>query len=189
MTQPINSGAPLPVQGVTGGPGLNNGSASIDSGTGNIVLTPPGNAVEIKKAPSAFNVYEFFNSNVDNVRLTMQTATGGPEFIGVQAAPTSVARDLVIGTTGSLIFNSGGANRWTIASATGDLSASASQNIISVNGYMQCLRSIVNGISIWGGNAPPAAGLGVNGDFFLNSVGGALTTIYQKRSGAWVGIV
>jgi len=101
MTQPPNSGAPLPVAGVTGGPGLNQGAASIDSGSGNIVLTPPGNAVEIKKAPSAFNVYEFFNTNADNVRLTMQTASGGPEFIGIVAAPTSVTRDLQIGASGN----------------------------------------------------------------------------------------
>ena len=39
-------------------------------------------------------------------------------------------------------------------------------------------------------NAAPAVGLGVNGDFCYRYVGmGALTTIYQKRAGAWVGIV
>lgn len=39
------------------------------------------------------------------------------------------------------------------------------------------------------GTAPPAATVGNNGDFFFNSTGGAGTTIYQKRAGAWVGIV
>ena len=101
MTQPLHSGAPLPVSGVTGGPGINQGSASIDPSTGNIVFTPPGNAVEIKKAPSAFNVYEYFNSNADYVRLALQTATGGPEQIGVFAQPTSVSRDLQIVASGN----------------------------------------------------------------------------------------
>jgi len=102
MTQPINSGAPQPVQGVTGGPGLNNGSASIDPGTGNIVFTPPGNAVEIKKSPSAFNLYEYFNSNSDYTRLQLATAVGGPESVLVQSQPTSVVRDLRIGTLGGV---------------------------------------------------------------------------------------
>ena len=30
---------------------------------------------------------------------------------------------------------------------------------------------------------------GANGDFYFNAAGGALTSIYQKRAGAWVGIV
>jgi hypothetical protein len=43
--------------------------------------------------------------------------------------------------------------------------------------------------ALYGGAAAPAAALGNNGDFFFNSTGAALTTIYQKRAGAWVGIV
>lgn len=39
-----------------------------------------------------------------------------------------------------------------------------------------------------GGGAPPFAE-GVNGDIYINSGGGAGTTIYQKRGGSWVGIV
>ena len=100
MTQPPHSGIPQPVPGVTGGPGLNSGNASIDPGTGNIVLTPPGNAVEIKKAPSQLNVYEYFNSNTDFARLALATQTGGPETIGVQAQPPSVNRDLQIVAAG-----------------------------------------------------------------------------------------
>ena len=39
-----------------------------------------------------------------------------------------------------------------------------------------------------GSGAPSAAG-GVNGDFYFRSDGGALTSIYHKRAGSWVGIV
>lgn len=39
------------------------------------------------------------------------------------------------------------------------------------------------------GTGAPAAGLGVNGNFYFRTDGGALTTIYQKRAGAWVGIL
>lgn len=41
---------------------------------------------------------------------------------------------------------------------------------------------------IWGGAGAPVAS-GNNGDFYFRSDGGLLTSIYQKRAGAWVGIV
>jgi len=100
--QPINSGAPLPVSGVTGGPGVLAGQIANDPGTGNVVINPnPGNAVEVKKSPSQFNVYEYFNTNTDFARLALATALGGPEVIGVQAQPGSVNRDLQIVASGS----------------------------------------------------------------------------------------
>jgi len=102
MTQPPNSGAPQPVQGVTGGPPVLGGQIGNDPNTGNVVINPnPGNAVEIKKSPSAFNVYEYFNSNTDNSRLTLATALGGPDVMGIVSAPTSVNRDLQIVASGN----------------------------------------------------------------------------------------
>jgi len=104
--QPINSGAPTPVQGVTGGPNLG-GNATIDGG-GNIVLTPPSNAVEIKKGPSALNVYEYFNSLTDYARLSLQTANGGPEVLGVFTQPPGINRDLNLVTSGTGIVRING---------------------------------------------------------------------------------
>jgi hypothetical protein len=86
---------------VTGGPGINQGTASINPGNGNLTLTPPGNAVEIKKAPSAFNVYEYFNSNSDYSNISLQAQVGGPYLLTVQSQPTSVSRDLNISAGGS----------------------------------------------------------------------------------------
>jgi hypothetical protein len=39
------------------------------------------------------------------------------------------------------------------------------------------------------GTGAPDNGNGVDGDFYFRRDGGAMTTIYQKRTGAWVGIV
>lgn len=39
------------------------------------------------------------------------------------------------------------------------------------------------------GEGSPSANIGANGNFYFRSDGGSMTTIYQKRSGAWVGIV
>lgn len=43
--------------------------------------------------------------------------------------------------------------------------------------------------NIYSGTGAPDNAKGDNGAFYLNSTGGALTTIYQKRAGVWVGIV
>src|SRR5215831_5998456 len=98
VTQPAFSGAPAPVQGVTGGPGLPQGVAGVEGSTGNVVITPPSNTFQLSKgdSPQSLQVYEFYHSNLDNVRIELLTATGGPETIGVRAAPTSVTRDLNI---------------------------------------------------------------------------------------------
>lgn len=37
--------------------------------------------------------------------------------------------------------------------------------------------------------APPAVTLGNNGEFAFRTDGAALTTIYQKRAGVWIGVV
>lgn len=45
----------------------------------------------------------------------------------------------------------------------------------------------LNGLS--SGAGAPSDLNGSNGDFYLRSDGDALSTIYQKRSGVWVGII
>lgn len=42
---------------------------------------------------------------------------------------------------------------------------------------------------IYAGTGAPNNANGANGDFYLRSDGGALTTIYQRRAGAWAGIL
>lgn len=103
MTQPVGSGAPAPVQGVTGGPGLPSGVAGVEGGTGNVVITPPSNTFQLRKgdSPQALQVYEFYHSATDNVRIELLTAVGGPEVIGVRAAPAGTTRDLQIVTSGN----------------------------------------------------------------------------------------
>lgn len=39
------------------------------------------------------------------------------------------------------------------------------------------------------GTGVPSNSLGQNGMFYFRSDGGTLTTIYQRRAGAWIGIV
>jgi hypothetical protein len=49
--------------------------------------------------------------------------------------------------------------------------------------------AIQRDVGIYAGTGAPDNAFGGNGEFYLRSDGGALTTIYQKRAGAWVGII
>lgn len=44
-------------------------------------------------------------------------------------------------------------------------------------------------VDIYAGTGAPSNSDGTDGDTYIRSDGGAMTTIYQKRTGAWVGIV
>ena len=54
--------------------------------------------------------------------------------------------------------------------------------------YAGAGTSSVPGVISFGAGIP-AATHGSNGDIYINSAGGSGTTIYQKRSGSWAGIV
>lgn len=128
--QPINSGAPVPVQGVTGGPGINQGTASVDPGTGALVFHPaPANVVQIRgSTPGAFQVFEFSNSTTNFSRLGINAATGGPFVIDTETGTTSpVVRDLVVRASGTLFLEAGNAPQWSINNAGSLVPVSATQ--------------------------------------------------------------
>lgn len=108
--QPFNAGAPQPVMGVTGGPGINSGTASVDPGSGALVFHPqPANVVQVRgSTPGAFQVYEYFHTNTDFSRLTLEAQAGGPFIIAVETDPTTVIRDLDINTPGNVVITPGG---------------------------------------------------------------------------------
>lgn len=101
--QPIGSGAPTPVQGVTGGPPVLAGQIQNDPNDGSVVVSPnPGNVFQIRKgaSPQALQIYEFFNASNNFARLAFNATLGGPFQIRVESTPT-VNRDLVINGSGT----------------------------------------------------------------------------------------
>jgi len=63
------------------------------------------------------------------------------------------------------------------------------RNLYLAQGVFLGANVAAQGPALYGGSGVPAAGLGANGDFYFNSAGAAGTAIYQKRAGAWVGLV
>jgi hypothetical protein len=47
----------------------------------------------------------------------------------------------------------------------------------------------INDVVFWTGAGAPAVGLGTDGELYFRSDGAALTTMYQKRLGVWVGLL
>lgn len=121
--QPVAAGAPQPVQGVTGGPGLPQGVASVDGTTGNVVISPPNNTVQFRKtdSPQSLQVYEYFHSNTDFARIALEGQTGGPFQLAVEVEPPGVIRGLEINAGGSLFINTDNVHINTSVEITGNL--------------------------------------------------------------------
>jgi len=67
---------------------------------------------------------------------------------------------------------------------------------LAVTGSMAVTGDVVatglvsqGGVAIRGGSGVSSNAVGINGDIYINIAGGVLTTIYQRRAGAYVGIV
>lgn len=129
MTQPNQppfSGAPTPVSGVTGGPPVLGGQISNDPTTGNIVVAGnPGNVFQIRKGntPQALQVYEYFHTNTDFSRLSLNAQTGGPFQLSVETLPASVIRDLQIIAPGIVSIPNLSMTRQFITGTLGGLTA------------------------------------------------------------------
>jgi hypothetical protein len=93
--------------GVTGGPGINQGTASVDPDTGALVIHPdPANVTQFRKGgtPQAIQIYEYFNTNADYSRVAINALAGGPFQLDVETAPGGVARNLQIASQGGNVI-------------------------------------------------------------------------------------
>jgi hypothetical protein len=98
--------------------------------------------------------------------------------LGVPSASLGVNGDFYLNTANYDLYNKA-SGAWTIATnikgATGATGAAGPEGINGVNG--------LNGATWFNGANMPSSNLGVNGDYYLNSVNG---DVYNKISGAWV---
>jgi len=86
----------------------------------------------------------------------------------------------IYSSSGNLIFfdfQSGGADRVQLALTTGQIYPTTDAGVAQT------------ACGIFAGTGAPNNANGNNGDIYFRSDGGALTTIYQRRAGAWVGII
>jgi len=136
MPGPVGSGIPDPVQGVTGGEGLPQGSAIIDPVTGSIVFSPSNNAVEVRTGQSAQTllIYNRFTSATIFERLEL-FFLNDVAFIQTRSAGLGqLTRELRIGTAGTadLDFITGGVVHWSIDGTSGSLTSSGAEAIGSI---------------------------------------------------------
>lgn len=186
MTQQIFSGAPLPVSGVTGGPGLPQGVASVDGTTGNVQISPPSNTIQQKKgaSPQSLQVYEFDGGPTSFARLALNAQTGGPFQLAVEVQPPGTIRALQINSNSSITLN---CTAVSVPSASIGAQAFGGNTAFGTNFG---IRPNFPGSFLYSGSGVPSNTQGNDGDFYFRTDGiTSLTAIYMRRAGAWVGIV
>lgn len=150
MTQPAappNSGAPQPVQGVTGGPAVFGGQISNDPNDGSIVVAPnPGNVFQLRKGnnPQALQIYERFTSNTIYTRLGFYAQLNGPFLITTEfsgGAPQG-ARELDINAGTTLKLQQASADRLIIGVNNTSITAPAAGQVSLQNNAVD--RVLVN---------------------------------------------
>jgi hypothetical protein len=68
------------------------------------------------------------------------------------------------------------------------LGTTISQGADKTKALERTIQTLPGSNILYGAGAPPSS-VGTNGQLYVQEDGAALTTIYQKRSGVWVGIV
>lgn len=97
--------------------------------------------------------------------------TSAGHFVG-SAAGTMFAANAALGFTGSLMdAQVAGVNVFMVDSGGG----------VRPGNF-----GAAGALKLWTGTGVPSSANGVNGDLYFRSDGGAGTTLYQKRAGAWV---
>lgn len=116
--------------------------------------------------------------------VTQVTVTTAAGVSGSVANPTSTpAITITLGAITPTSVAATGALSGTSITVTGVVSAGTKLYPSTPAGAAQTATSM------YGGTGAPNNADGGNGDIYFRSDGGALTTIYQRRAGAWVGIV
>jgi hypothetical protein len=198
------SGIPAPVQGVTGGQGLPQGTASIEGSTGNVVITPPSNVLQLRKGaiPQSLQIYETYSSATDYIRLSVSSNTGGPFRIRTEEAGSGVARPLNLGagnTDNWQITTAGNLNpiidsTYFIGDGTHAMAAVYSNAFFARGAFATNVGVQVNtpGSFLYSGTGLPSNAIGNNGDFFFRIDGLAYAppngALYQRRAGIWTAI-
>jgi hypothetical protein len=109
---------------------------------------------------------------------------GGVDPTSVAGLPEALAQVTANTAAIATLQTSSGGQSGAISSLQFQVATLQSQ-ITTINSSITTLSArnqILNGAGV------PAAGLGNNGDLFLNNTGGAGTRLYGKIAGAWVAI-
>lgn len=106
-----------------------------------------------------------------NGALSIVNTAAGTRALQIQQAAGQVASPVAVtDSTGTIV-------EFAIGPQTGGVRPGSSAGTV-----------VVTGTIFYGTGAPNNAN-GADGDMYLRTDGAALTTIYQRRAGAWVGIV
>lgn len=118
---------------------------------------------------------------------TFTVLTGGTAAISVDASQIVSIPLALRGSTGTLYVQSAGANSIILGTNTG---ANNRWSFANTGQFYPATDAAASqtAAGIFAGTGAPNNANGNNGDIYIRSDGGALTTIYQRRTGAWAGV-
>jgi hypothetical protein len=168
----------------------NGGIVKDASGNVGIGTATPGSKLDVGDG-TATNPIARINGGAAGVAAAQARVTGvasfflavnnsGADYFGI---PTS---SVGLGTTTS------GNSVYLTSQSTARLGINSAGDLNFVNSRLYPAtpaQASQSNCALCAGSGAPSNGNGVNGDIYFRSDGGALTTVYQKRAGAWVGIV
>lgn len=142
----------------------------------NIGATGTGNRVANVYVATALFVGNTAGNN-SSLNASTFNVSGQAGFFG-----TSTSHDVYLMTNGSA--------RWQVT-PTGNLTAQTGGYTFSAGSKIYPgtpAAALQSACGIYAGTGAPNNAQGANGDIYFRSDGGALTTVYHKRAGVWVGI-
>lgn len=138
---------------------------------------PPPPYFAVEKLLPGFNRWLLEMTSI----LSNQGGIDPSEVTGLSAVITQVGTNT---TNITALEGTTGGQGTDIATLQGDITT-INGEISTINGQITSLSArnqVLNGAGV------PNAGLGNNGDLFLNNTGGSGTRLYGKIAGAWVAI-
>ncbi len=119
-------------------------------------------------------------------------------FAGASSTTAAINAAAIFATAMENFSTTNAGTQFEFATTTIGAAARATKAVLTDSGAWQTLSKLFPGTDaaafqtvcgLYAGTGAPNNANGNNGDFYFNAAGGALTTIYQRRAGAWVGII
>lgn len=181
----INGGGAIDATAVTQPPGTNNTTIATTAFVlANSASSPSTTVPLVDATPGQVGTSTHFaRGDHQHPTDTSRAALASPTFTGTPAAPTPTVGDNTtkLATTAFVLANSGQPGAAVPLPDTGT-------GAVGVSPFYSRQDHVHPGGAVLNGSGVPAAGLGNNGDLYLNNTGGGGTRLYGKIAGAWVAV-
>ena len=146
-------------------------------GTGALVLNNGTDPVKLRMMGAVAGDNNVISDLNDNEMLALRGATSAVNYLAIRSAATGFGPELIaLGDDAAIPI-------YLTPKGASSVQVQTKFHPPTHTGALQTVAGI------YAGSGAPTDANGANGDMYFRSDGGALTTVYQRRAGTWVGIV